>query len=335
MKIQVSDLRPNPFRRFEAYPLQPEKIAALKESIGSTEFWDNLVARRAPNGHGGFEIAFGHHRVQALHELGIETIDIPLRDLDDKTMLRMMAHENRAEWGAVAAVEQETVRAVVEAYASGTIELPKPGSQGGKTRNAPSFVFSHGSCEKPYTAETVQEFLGFKGDAGLNRIKDTLNALALIETGILSKEDVGDLTVYKVKLVQQVAKEYAHDPVVQQKVASGVAKKLRDGDIKGFDQSRATEAKLEASRIAHGHNVKSKSQMKAAKKPHTQDAEAEKLTAKLTELRLYNQALKRAAKLAEFAEFISASPRKKLLTALTNLRDDIDGLIKKINRSSK
>jgi len=34
----------------------------------------------------------------------------------------------------------------------------------------------------PYTAETIQTFLGFKGDAGLNRIKDTLNAMALLET---------------------------------------------------------------------------------------------------------------------------------------------------------
>jgi ParB-like chromosome segregation protein Spo0J len=60
--------------------MQQEKIAALKESIGSTDFWDNLVARRALDGHGGIEIAFGHHRLEALKELGIETIDIPLRN---------------------------------------------------------------------------------------------------------------------------------------------------------------------------------------------------------------------------------------------------------------
>jgi hypothetical protein len=85
----------------------------------------------------------------------------------------------RGEWGAVAAVEQETIRAVVEAYAAGTIELPRPDKKtpGDRLRNAPHFKpgSSHDPCDHPYTAETLQEFLGFKGDAGLNRIKDTLN----------------------------------------------------------------------------------------------------------------------------------------------------------------
>jgi hypothetical protein len=77
-----------------------------------------------------------------------------------------------------------TVRAVVEAYAAGTIELPKAKGREDQMRHAPHFTpgLAHGSDASPYTAETIQEFLGFKGDAGLNRIKDTLNALALIES---------------------------------------------------------------------------------------------------------------------------------------------------------
>jgi hypothetical protein len=147
-------------------------------------------------------------------------IDVPVRDLDDDTMLRMMAHENRQEWGASAAVEQETIRAVVEAYAAGAIALPKPARFGNTKhlRYAPSFVVGGGSGdspELPYNAETIQQFLGFKNENGLVRIKDTLNALGLIEQGVLRKEDVGELTVYKVKLVQQVAKEYEHAPEVQ------------------------------------------------------------------------------------------------------------------------
>jgi hypothetical protein len=84
---------------------------------------------------------------------------------------------------------------VVEAYAAGTIELPQPEKVTSKDRlrNAPSFAMqekgSHDPCDHPYTAETIQEFLGFKGDAGLNRIKDTLNALALIEGGTQARVD--------------------------------------------------------------------------------------------------------------------------------------------------
>lgn len=41
-------------------------------------------------------------------------------------MLQVTARENMDEWGTSAAVEQETVRAVVEAYAADKISLPTP-----------------------------------------------------------------------------------------------------------------------------------------------------------------------------------------------------------------
>jgi len=76
---------------------------------------------------------------------------------------------------AKAIIEQETIRAVIKAYAAGTIKLSKPDkkSRADQVRNAPDFTpgCAHGSDAHPYTAETIQEFLGFKGDAGLNRIR--------------------------------------------------------------------------------------------------------------------------------------------------------------------
>jgi hypothetical protein len=52
---------------------------------------------------------------------GVEEIDIPVRDLDDGTMMKIMAHENQSEWGHTAIVDQETirVRAVVIALGEG------------------------------------------------------------------------------------------------------------------------------------------------------------------------------------------------------------------------
>jgi hypothetical protein len=40
-------------------------------------------------------------------------------------MVRMMARENREEWGTSARVELETVRAVIAAYGRGEITLPE------------------------------------------------------------------------------------------------------------------------------------------------------------------------------------------------------------------
>jgi hypothetical protein len=108
MKIKVKDLKPNPFRNMEKYPIDPIKVRALINSIKETEFWDNLLAREID---GEIQIAYGHHRLIALQELKIEKIDIPVKALDDSTMLRIMANENMDQWNDSVAVISETVRA--------------------------------------------------------------------------------------------------------------------------------------------------------------------------------------------------------------------------------
>ena len=50
MKIQLKNVRPNPFRHIDRYPIREEKIAALKKSISDTDFWENLVARDMGDG---------------------------------------------------------------------------------------------------------------------------------------------------------------------------------------------------------------------------------------------------------------------------------------------
>jgi hypothetical protein len=107
MKVQVSKLKPNPYRRMEEYPVDAEKVASLKASINETTFWDNILAR--PVG-GFYEIAYGHHRLIALRELKVKEIDIPVRDLDDGTMIKIMANENRDTYKSNRAVTLETVR---------------------------------------------------------------------------------------------------------------------------------------------------------------------------------------------------------------------------------
>ena len=106
MKIQVSNLRANPFRRITKYPIDREKIKELKASIKETTFWDNIICRKADS---IYEIAYGHHRLVAIKELGIEEVNIPVRDIDDATMIKIMANENRDSWKCSPSVINETV----------------------------------------------------------------------------------------------------------------------------------------------------------------------------------------------------------------------------------
>jgi hypothetical protein len=110
MKVKIGDLTPNPFRNIAHYPIDKVKVEALAASIGQTGFWDNILARKV---NGKVQIAYGHHRLAALRKVKgtDDVIDIPVKDLDDATMLKIMANENMDEWRMRPGVINETVAA--------------------------------------------------------------------------------------------------------------------------------------------------------------------------------------------------------------------------------
>ena len=107
MLIKVKDIKPNPFRNIESYKIDPAKVDSLKTSIAETSFWDNLLVRSC--GKAAYQLAYGHHRLEALKALKIKEIDIPVKELDDSTMLRIMAAENLTDWAVCPSVINETV----------------------------------------------------------------------------------------------------------------------------------------------------------------------------------------------------------------------------------
>lgn len=109
MKIQIKDLKPNPYRDIENYPIIQDKVQSLINSINQTGFWDNILARK---NNGNIEIAYGHHRLIALQAVykPDDFVDIPIRELDDPTMIRIMANENDESWGTSPKIIDETVR---------------------------------------------------------------------------------------------------------------------------------------------------------------------------------------------------------------------------------
>lgn len=230
MKIAVADLQPNPFRNLKNYPIDEAKVEALVRSIKDTTFWDNLLARKAPNGSDGFEIAYGHHRLKALKKARVDEIDIPVRKLDNTLMAQIMAHENLEEWSHSASIEQETVRSIIEAYGKGEINLPKPSKTANRMRFAPSFVVAEGSPSGenlyPYTLETLADFLGWKH----YKVETAINALALIESSVAKPETFQGLSTRQAKEVAEQATRIlrqTNDPSRAKAVASGLASGFR------------------------------------------------------------------------------------------------------------
>jgi hypothetical protein len=105
-KVELAELNDNPHRDPNAYTYNEQKISSLMESIGDTSFWENLLARKTKDGR--IELAYGHHRKQALIRLVAEgldqykTININVRrdtELTNEMMLKIFAQENKDEWG--------------------------------------------------------------------------------------------------------------------------------------------------------------------------------------------------------------------------------------------
>lgn len=195
--VRIQDLRPNPFRRLDEYPIDRKKVEALKESIRSTGFWSNIVGR--PRDDGTVEIAFGHHRWIALKEEAGdgEEVQIIVRDLSNEQMIRMMARENMEEWGSLAWVELESVRATIDAYAKGEIELPPIPKDTPKsnvrdvTRNGVS---------RPFTKSSVAQFLGWtrkNHEDGLQpntACEIAFKAMDLLDKELLKESDLKGIT---------------------------------------------------------------------------------------------------------------------------------------------
>lgn len=198
--VPISKLKANPFRHLEDYPIDAAKIEELERSFEQTGFWDNILARE--NGS-GFEIAYGHHRLTALRKKFGERkqVGIIVRPLSDEDMLKIMAAENAEEYRTLAAVEHETVKAVVEALADGKIKLPTP-SKHASVYYAPSFVQTEPrplGGEVPYTREAVASFLGWTKKHGSEirpnfACQEAFRALELMERGLLKKSDFKGLT---------------------------------------------------------------------------------------------------------------------------------------------
>jgi hypothetical protein len=193
MKLKFKDVLSNPYRDLKGNPLLKEKIAELVASINTTGFWDNVVVRK--NKAGKYELAYGHHRVQAAIEAGLESADFIVKELDDSMMIQIMDAENRETYQCSPASVIESVKAVVAALAEGTIPPFNVDASTRKdaVRYAPSYVAGKEPArigEHPYTATLVAVFLGRtynreRGGAD-TAVVAALNFLHLKELGVIN-----------------------------------------------------------------------------------------------------------------------------------------------------
>lgn len=97
VKLTEIYVNPNQFR----YMLDRPTVEELKTSINANGFQGTIILRALPeskrseSGEGKkYELVAGHHRLQAVSELRLETIPASIQELDDKQARRVQFDEN-------------------------------------------------------------------------------------------------------------------------------------------------------------------------------------------------------------------------------------------------
>ncbi len=201
IRVKLKDITDNPYRDLKRHPRKEDKIDSLITSMKKTGNWGGIKGR--PDGRGKVQQAFGHHRKWALIDLvGSDyEVEVEVADLSEEQMIQLMAHENSTEWGATSESAQEAIKAVVSAYAKGTISLPCIVKDTPKSsiRHAPSFTVGEPSdnvSERPYTMWTAANFLGWSYDHGdiHNKVKEAFAVLEAEELEVMSEEATKEMT---------------------------------------------------------------------------------------------------------------------------------------------
>lgn len=266
MKIKVSAIKPNPFRHIEKYPILEEKVEALKTSIEETEFWDNIVVRRASDGDNlVYELAYGHHRLEALRALGRKEIDIPVKDIDDAMMLKIMANENMDSWKSNPAVIMETVSAAKEFIDSKLSKADSFDALNGNIKGLTDEEHFHQLKSKGAGQKTILKFLGANWKQWM--IQDALSILRNVENKEVSEKAVQKFDNLPAAKAFREGAVRENIPVEEQEE---IAEKLiKDGDSsyqrvsKHFDDKKAE--RVEAERVAEGKKNKGNEKAKGLK----------------------------------------------------------------------
>lgn len=180
VKIQLGNIKKNPFRDFLIYPISEGKVEALIDSIKSTGYWESLIGRKTKDGV--VEICFGHHRLEALKQVygNDYEIDIIVQPLTDSEMLKRMSKENDEAYNCPIMAIDDSVNSTISYLESHSDE-------------ARTFLTSAFPEAKRLRigAPFVAKYLGMHVD----KVEKSIERLNLIKDGIIDREALYKLEI--------------------------------------------------------------------------------------------------------------------------------------------
>lgn len=227
MKVKIKDLQPNPHRGWEEFQLHRPTVEMLKDSILETFFWENVIGRQV---NGKVQIAYGHHRLQALRELypkGNKMFSIAVYPLDDEQMFIIMARENETGKNLTIPNIDLTVKKAKEFLE----DNPKIAKKYGKIQTRENIPF--------FGVDIISRFLAWDE----HRVRFSLERL---QSDIVDKEAVESMpTEAAAHDFVRAVKEIKATPEIQKKVAKKIVEsRNKDSEEKSIVGETAIKAEL-------------------------------------------------------------------------------------------
>lgn len=274
--IALSLIHSNPYRDFDLHPLDKAQVDRLKASIDADGFWASVVARKIAD---GYQIAYGHHRVEAAKDLGWTHVPIEVRELSDWQMINMLASENATQRGSTAAAALDAVAALCKGLAYNLLRWEDEATffrnMGKVGENSRLWDFQYASCRGRLESGSgigrdcilgcppKDRFTSYQVDAALGQLKDSGRLTAIIA-------DARSRVDAELRAEQEAAERALAE--AQQREAKAKTKREREAAAKETNKAKKTVAKGAKSSAARGKAVAS-----AERRPVIYDARCAQL----------------------------------------------------------
>ena len=114
MKIALSNIEPNPHRDMKRNPPDKAQVKAIAESIKRNQWGENVIVREHPTKEGKYQLAYGHHRFDALKLLGEKEAEFIVKPVSDWGMYTWMVDENESQKEVTPALIFENIEAGIK-----------------------------------------------------------------------------------------------------------------------------------------------------------------------------------------------------------------------------
>ena len=94
--LGLDQIDPSPFRDLKRFPLNEENVSDLVSKMTSSGVLPATGGISVRVKGDRYELAYGHHRTEALRRMGHTKIEVLVADIDDEHMVKYLASENKA-----------------------------------------------------------------------------------------------------------------------------------------------------------------------------------------------------------------------------------------------